>query len=114
MEKLIKSVDPTASKMVSEAIERLNLAAIDAILECARSGDPLAPMLLGIDPEVFKEVRAVSKADFMRVARTGTMSLVILRFQDAATWRTLRAHGFSKAVMLRELLQEDGFGDQRP
>jgi hypothetical protein len=109
MERIVKTIDPTVSRSVSNAIERMNEVVIDTMLACAKSGDPLAPKLLGVSKEVLDEIRMVSKADFMSVSRTGSFSLVKLRFESAAVWRHLRASGFSKSTVLSELLKEPGF-----
>ena len=111
MERNIKTIDPSVSRSVSNAIERMNEVVIDTMIACAKSGDPLATKLLGFSKEVLDEIRKVAKSDFMSVSRTGSFSLVKLRFDSVTVWRNLRASGFSKSSVLSELLNEPGFGE---
>ena len=85
------------------------MALIDAIINCAASGDPLAHLLLGCEKDVLTEMRTVAKHQFMGASRLGSISLVKLRFPGAATWRMLREGGFAKEDVLRELQREPGF-----
>lgn len=107
---LIKGVLPDVGLDVATAIQELNEAAINAVLRCAKSGDPLAPLLLGVDKTVLDEMRVVRRSEFMRPSRFGSLSLVRMRFRDAATWRALRDAGFSSDAVLRELTREPDFG----
>lgn len=100
------------SLSVSNAIQNLNAAAYNALIACADSNDPLAPMLLGVSPEVLAEMKGISKADFMSASRSSSITLVILRFPDAATWRYFKAEGFNKAIVLREYLKQPGITEE--
>lgn len=109
MEKNLNFVRPKIGRDVQASIEMLNEAAIDAIINCAASGDPLAHLLLGCEKDVLTEMRTVAKHQFMGASRLGSISLVKLRFPGAATWRMLREGGFAKEDVLRELQREPGF-----
>ena len=109
MSKHINHVSPRIGMDVKATIDMLNEAAISAILNCATSGDPLAHLVLGCDREVLAEMRTIPKGDFLKSARLGSISLVKLRFTNAATWRALRVGGFSNEQVLRELQREPGF-----
>lgn len=101
-----KTLDATpnfeTTQALQEAITEFNKAFIHMMLTAARTGDPMAPLLLGLPSEVLVSYQSTPSFSLLAAHRFG-IPLAVARFSDPAKVREIFKSGFSQAQLLSEL-----------
>ena len=96
----IPSIEPTIA--VQAAITEFNSSLIKLILTAARTKDPVAALLLGIDQATLDEYVAVNSYDLIQASKIGA-PLARPIFSDPASVRAAFKNGCSSALVLQHL-----------